>query len=144
MAKKTSIYLPTIAQEIIASYGPEVSVSGTITTIIERYRRIIAENTPELTEGEWMAITGVTTNDVGKGAFGVDPAAMIWAEIWELKGFDEKFRRSLAAKIKKLPLTGRIACWDVVCRFWAALPQHAGLNDFESLIACGAKIKKEN
>jgi len=145
MAKKTSIYLPTIAQEIIASYGPGVSVSGTITTIIECFREICVESAPELTEGEWLAIADARHGgQAWMSDEGIDPSLMVWARLLELKGFDEKLYRPLEAKIKKLTRAGRIACWDVVCRFWAALPEHEELNEFESLIACGAKIKKEN
>ena len=146
MAKKTSIYLPTVAQEIIASYGPGVSVSGTIATIIEGFREICVESAPELIEWEWLAIADAHHGgqawmcDLG----GIDPSVMVWARLLELKGFDEKLYRPLEAKIKKLTLAGRISCWDVISRFWAALPEHGKLNYDQVLLACGAKIKKEN
>lgn len=145
MAKKTSIYLPTIAQEITESYGAK-SLSGTITTIIDRYRRIITDNTPDLTEAEWSAIVDALNGaGVWMSAGGPDLSAMIWAEIADSDPncLNEKWGiscRELAAKLKDLPLAGRIACWDVAARFWAS-PK---LNDMATrglLLESGAKIK---
>jgi hypothetical protein len=150
-AKRQSIYIPEKIQEILATYayGDESSISGTIAAIIDRYRAITADATPELPANEWMAICDVLNGCgmlLAAGGGRHDQAPMAWASIAdsEQDGLGKKWNvdcRGLAEKIRMLPLAGRIAVWDVVARFWAS-EQLNSLPAEDLLIICGAKIQK--
>ena len=143
MGKKTTIYIPDKISEFIAGYG-ENSLSGALATLIERYRIIVADNTPELSEQEWLAICDANNGcGIWLTAGGdVDNATYVWANIADAEDFSEKWgvdNAALAGKLRDLPIAGRIAAWDVAARFWAT--DAAEGESYRSMLErCGAKL----
>lgn len=146
MNKRISIYMPTTIREYLMAYGAENSLSGSIATLMGRYKAITAEAVPELTEPEWSAIVDALN---GCGAWlsagGHDPASFVWAEVADSApdGLGEKWGvdcPALAERLKALPLAGRVAVWDVAARFWAS-PRLNEASTRELLLAAGARIK---
>ena len=116
-------------------------------TIVERYARITAEATPELTEAEWCCFCDANN---GCGVFlatgGHDQAESAWANVADSvpDGLDEKWGVSclkLAEKIRLMTFVGRVAVWDVAARFWSS-PRLNDLTARELLVEAGAKIRK--
>ena len=142
----TSIRLPEHLKTFLSTYGEDNTLSGSITTLLERYKQITADACPEFTEAEWCAI--VDANN-GFGVWltsGIDPYQILWANVYdpELDGIDEKWGvscRDLADRIRALPLAGKAAVWDVAARFWAS-PRLNEISALDLLKEAGAKIKE--
>lgn len=147
MAKRTSIYLPDQVGDFIRSYG-ENSLSGSIATLLERYRAITTGACPELRMAEWCAIVDANNGcGVWLSAGGPDPFSSLWANVADSEpdGLDEKWKVScleLAERLRQMPLASKAAVWDVAARFWAH-PQLQELSFRELLLAVGAKIAEE-
>lgn len=146
MAKRTSIYLPDHVGEFIRGYGDN-SLSGSIATLLDRYRAVTADACPELPLAEWCAIVDANNGcGVWLSAGGPDPFASLWANVADSEpdGLDEKWGvscRDLAEHLRTMPLAGKAAVWDVAARFWAS-PRLNNLGFEELLVEAGAKIKK--
>lgn len=144
MAKRNSIYLPDHIGEYLKSFG-ENSLSGSIATLLDRYKAITAAACPELTVAEWCAICDANN---GCGAWlsaGSDQYQSLWANVYdsEADGLDEKWGiscRDLAERIRSMPMAQKAAVWDVAARFWAS----SKLNELTAedvLLSIGAKIR---
>jgi hypothetical protein len=145
MSKKTTIYISDSTEAILTQYG-EGSLSGTISTLVERYNRITADSIPEFTENEWCLIADCLNGcGVWVGAnSGIDQAPMLWAEIMDSAGdgIGEKWGVSpveLGKRLRTLPLVSRIAAWDVAARFWAS-PKLNDISTRDLLVESGARI----
>lgn len=147
MAKKTTIYIPDKIMDYIARYG-ENSLSGAITTLIERYSKLTAEATPQLTLGEWCAICDANNGcGIWLSAGGPDQGGQVWMNVaeGEKDGLNEKWGidcADLGRRIMLMPLDSRLAVWDVAARFWNT--EVAEGEGYESMLSrCGARVKKE-
>lgn len=144
MAKRNSIYLPDHIGEYLKTFG-ENSLSGSIATLLDRYRQITADACPELTEAEWCCICDANN---GCGVWlsgGVDPYQSLWANVYdsEADGLDEKWGascRELAERIRSMSLAEKAAVWDVAARFWAS-PRLNELAARDLLIEAGARVR---
>lgn len=147
MAKRASIYMPEKTKEILAAFGEENSLSGSIATLLERYNQITRAACPELTAGEWCAIADCNNGcNVWLSSGGPDPYQSLWANVADSvdDGLDEKWGiscRELAEQLRKMPLAEKAAVWDIAARFWAS-PKLNELPALELLKECGAKIKE--
>lgn len=146
MSKRTSIYMPDDLKSTLASYGEGNSLSGSIAALIKRYTEITSDACPELTLGEWCCICDANNGcGVWLSAGGHDPYQSLWANVADSEEDElgEKWKidlRSLAERLRGLPLVEKAAVWDVAAKFWA----HPKLNEIETidlLRECGAKIK---
>ena len=146
MAKRNSIYIPDHLSLHIRSFG-ENTLSGSIATLLDRYRTITADACPELTQAEWCCICDANN---GCGAWlsagGPDPYQSLWANVYDSEedGLSEKWGvscRELAGRIRAMPLVQKAAVWDVAARFWAS-PNLNKLDTHDLLKEVGAKIKE--
>ncbi len=146
MSKRTTVYISDKIQKIIGSYGEENSLSGVISTLVDRYNQLTQEAIPIFSEAEWSlicedALKGCSVAQVSGDS---DPAAMVWANIYDCKPeIGEKWGvncKELADKIHSLPLSGRMAVWDLAARFWAS-PQRNKIETRKLLVGVGAKLK---
>ena len=140
----TPIRLPASLKEYIDAYGAN-NLSGSITTLLERYRKITADACPELTESEWCAIVDANNGCNIWLTAGTDPYQSLWANVHDSEddGLSEKWGiscRDLADRIRQLPLAGKAAVWDVAARFLAS-PRLNEISALELLKEAGAKIK---
>ena len=140
----TPIRLPASLKRYIDAYGAG-NLSGSITTLLERYKQITQDACPALTEAEWCAIIDINSSDVAL-AYGDDNYQYLWARLHdsEADGLSEKWGiscRDLADRIRQLPLAGKAAVWDVAARFWAS-PKLNEISALELLKEAGARVKE--
>ena len=146
MAKRTSIYLPDNVKSILAAYGEDNSLSGSIAALIKRYEEITRDACPELTQAEWCCICDANNGcGVWLSAGGPDPYQSLWADVYDSDddGLSEKWGvscRDLAERLWSLPLAEKAAVWDVAAKFWAS-PKLNALETVDLLKESGAKIK---
>lgn len=147
MAKRNSIYLPDHIGEYLKSFG-ENSLSGSIATLLDRYRAITADACPELTVAEWCAICDANNGCGVWLSAGSDNYQSLWANIYDSgpEGIDQKWgisHKELAERIRVLPMAEKAAVWDVAARFWAS-PKLNELPTEDLLKLSGAKIKQSS
>lgn len=145
-SKRFTVHLPPKALEALGR-DDMIGLSGRITEVAMRYRALLDDATPTLTEAQWCAIcdvlngTWLICDDIdGRG----DPVQGAWASVADAEedGMGEKWNvdvSALAAALRDLPYAGQAAVCEVVRRFW----KHPGLNDLPTvdlLKACGARL----
>lgn len=145
-AKRFTVWLPPKALEALGK-DDMIGLSGRITEVAMRYRALLDDATPTLTEAQWSAIcdvlngTWLICEDIdGRG----DPVQSAWVDVADCDedGMAEKWNvdmLALAATLRDMPYAGQAAVCEVVRRFW----KHPGLNDLATvdlLKACGARL----
>lgn len=116
---------------ILGAYAHACDVAGLstgmddapdLTSMLVRYRRIITESTPALTEGEWSMLCDVLNGSWIQAEHGdSDPARFLHAEVadadpetLEKWGVDADFWR----RVECLSYPSRCAVLEVVAAFW--------------------------
>jgi len=141
MASRTTIYLPDAVEEVL---GPDQAEgrSGRITTILLRYREMVASSTPALTEAEWCAVCDALNGTILDARAGADPLRLLWAEIADadrLDGLGAKWGIDAPALVTRLQEMGYpelVAVAEVVARFWS----RTDLPRLEALRQAGARL----
>ena len=141
-AKRTSVYLTDNTLRILGQADdlPELeSLSGRINATIGRFGELVAAEMPTLTQAEWCAIM-----DANNGSFTHEfmPAeqSLLWANLADSQGMDEKWEidsKSLIKKMRGLSKAQSTAAIEAVAAFWrlCELPTE------EALLKAGVRIK---
>lgn len=115
-SNKGTFYLGLPLQNLLRFFHNR---SGRLNEIADRYGVLLADATPALTEGQWSLLCRVLLSS----ARTTELARLIWAEIAdcepaeaELWGVDVP---AFAAELRGMSHAQRIACLEVVDRFWA-------------------------
>ena len=147
MVKRNSICFPDHLGAYLRSFG-ENSLSGSVSTLLDRYIGITQDACPELTEAEWCAICDANNGcGVWLSAGGPDQYQSLWANVYDSgqNGIDEKWgidHKKLAERLRNMAPAQKAAVWDVAARFWAS-PQLNELGTADLLKSVGAKISKD-
>ena len=144
MPRKVSIHIPDWADEMLDSYGPDNSRSGTIAGLLGRYRDITDAACPTLSEAEWCCICDANNGCGLTFLLGSDHFQSLWANVADSEpdGLGEKWGvdlMALALLLRDLPPAGKAAVWDVAAKFWAS-PRLNELPVRDLLVSVGAKI----
>ncbi len=148
-AKRFTVHLPPKALEALGR-DDMIGLSGRITEVALRYRALLDDAMPTLTEAQWSAIcdvlngTWLICDDIERTG---DPVHSIWASIADSDedGTGEKWNidpLALAATLRDMPYASQAAVAEVVRRFW----KHPGLNDLPTadlLRQCGARLVED-
>lgn len=148
-AKRFTVHLPPKALEALGK-DDMIGLSGRITEVAMRYRALLDDAMPTLTENQWSAIcdvlngTWLICEDIERRG---DPVRTTWASIADSAedGVAEKWNidpLALAATLRGMPYASQAAVAEVVRRFW----NHPGLNDLATvdlLRQCGARLVED-
>lgn len=158
-AKRFTVHLPPQALEALGK-DDMIGLSGRITEVAMRYRALLDDAMPRLTQAQWCATIDVLKPtwlifDVLKGAWLIcddidgrgDPVQGAWARVADSAedGTGEKWNvdvLDLADTLRDMPYASQAAVCEVVRRFW----KHPGLNDLATvdlLRQCGARLVED-
>jgi hypothetical protein len=148
-AKRFTVHLPPKALDALGK-DDMIGLSGRITEVAMRYRALLDDAMPTLTQAQWCAIcdvlngTWLICEDIeGRG----DPVRSVWVSVADSAedGTGEKWNvdvPALAATLRDMPYASQAAVCEVVRRFW----KHPGLNDLATvdlLRQCGARLVED-
>jgi hypothetical protein len=140
-AKRTSVYLTENTLRILgqADDSPELeSLSGRINAAIGRFGELVADGMPALTKGEWCAIMDAN-NGCFTHEFQPDERSLLWANLADSQGMDEKWGIDSNALVKKMRIWSQVestAAIEAVAAFW----RNYELPTDEALIRAGVRI----
>jgi hypothetical protein len=125
MQKRITIYVGDELEKVIAERKAEKesqSVSGVIGVVADRYRLMINDNIPGLSEKEWayvfQTLNGFTHFlETGKDAIQYAVFNLIDG-LEEAESFEVN-AKAFRAKLEKLTLSQKIAMVDVAAQFWS-------------------------
>lgn len=124
--KTRSFVMQERGSAIVNELTGQISMSGALNLVLERYAEIVRHSTPELTCGEWRTVAAALRQPVGQAwAVGMVDRAII-----DAIGLDDAPKQAaeehsvdtaaLADKLTALGLAGKVALVDVVERYHAA------------------------
>ena len=141
MSRRTTIYIPDHARPVIGPLGSDDSLSGRITTILQRYQEILDRSRPQFAEAEWLAIIDANLAHW----FGDDPSELrlIWLNVADAEGLGKKWgidQAALANKLRQLPYAAQVAVTEIIERYHGS----GGASHRDRLEAAGIKCHYRN
>ena len=145
-AKRFTVHLPAHALEALGM-DPDQGLSGRISETALRYRALLDDAVPTLTEGQWCAVcdalNGYWLLMESRDGWS-DPVRTAWANVADADGdgLGEKWNvdaLALAKTLEAMPYVQQAAVCDVVRRFW----KHPKLNELPTadlLREAGARL----
>lgn len=121
MARKLGVYMSPPLEELVKDREDMNTLSGRLSTVAERYLKIIEAHKPDLTEAEWNAcrdaLNGVWINDASTIAFA-------WASIYDADedGLGEKWgvdAQALAKRVREFDAATLVAFIESLETWWA-------------------------
>lgn len=145
-AKRFTVHLPAHALEALGM-DPDQGLSGRISETALRYRALLDDAMPTLTEGQWCAVCDALNGYwlLMESRLGwSDPVRTAWANVADADedGLGEKWNvdaLALAKTLEAMPYVQQAAVCDVVRRFW----RHPKLNELPTadlLREAGARL----
>lgn len=119
--------------------GSAVNWSGSINAMAERFTLFIEDNTPELTENEWLAFYCIQNGYMPHPDPKVEAETLPW-HISEGYQYDQQVKEFLGSKENAIDLIERIKIWSLSERlaviyksraYWRQQPVDLSLDDIE-------------
>lgn len=122
--EKVQLWPTPSLREMIASRGEDCSVTGTVTTAVDRYLEMCARHLPCLEEQEWMAVLDALNGWGSTPAGIVQHLPMQVADAIAIDGLADKWGladsgRVLQEELDGMCYAGLAAVTEVAERFWA-------------------------
>lgn len=142
-SRKASLWLtPDILDVIESTFPPgqEAGLSPRISGIILRYGELVRRSAPELSLGEWLAVTDANSGTSRRDSPG--SVAWLWANVADSKDLGGKWeinQKKLVAKMQGWTYAESMAAAEIIERFWS----DASIDDNRGwLLKCGAKVSE--
>jgi hypothetical protein len=140
-AKRFTVHLPAHALDALGM-DPDQALSGRITETALRYRALLDEAMPTLTEGQWRLICDALKGlDLVMDRIDMDRVQSTPQHL-DRPGLGEKWNvdaQALQRWMMNSPYVQQVAICDVVRNFWHLSRLH-GLPDADSLRQAGARL----
>ena len=124
--RQRSIYLGDSVHQVLSAVQTR-NRSARLNTVCERYLLMIADEMPEFTLSEWVAI--ITANKFSP------PTSLAYANVWE------SGHANLANRLRQMPLTARLAVAEAIDRYWGQEHRMHDKDKARALESIGARIK---